>query len=76
MNIRISILLIHLYPILIYGIVWLIYRYIIHPDYRWHQEGNICYSNSYETSAIITFILSVLIGFLYHAKDMGIVFTW
>lgn len=76
MNIKISILLIHCYPILIYWIVWLIYRHFIHPSYRWNQRGNICYDDARGISLIWTFVISFVIGFLYHTKDMGVIITW
>ena len=29
-----------------YGSSWLLYRLVIHPEYRWHQEGNECYDDA------------------------------
>jgi len=77
MNIKLSVLLIHvLYPIIIYVLVLLLYRYVIHSDYRWNQKGNICYDNARETSFLATFIISIILGILYHLKDIGINIIW
>lgn len=43
-----------------YSMAWLLYRYIMYPNYKWHQRGNVCYSNAREFSMIVSTILFLL----------------
>lgn len=51
----------------IYSILWLIYRFLLHPDYRWHQRGNICYNYSRRFSIIGAIIIYTIV-LIFHYK--------
>lgn len=44
-------------PLVSYLLLWAFYRFILHPDYRWHQSGNVCHENAMGFSVIGAFIL-------------------
>jgi len=57
--------------LLSYWISWLFYRYILRPDYRWEQKGNVCYEDSYAYCGIFTVIAWILGVILYHQIKNG-----
>jgi len=49
-----------------YYVPWLIWRFIIHPEYRWHQRGNICYDERRAVSlgiGAVIFVITLLIAY-------------
>lgn len=57
---------IHLLVIfLLYTALCYVFRYIIKPNYRWHQKGNICYEDQMFFAYIWTILIGVFGEFLY-----------
>jgi hypothetical protein len=63
---------IHMIPvvlhILLFGacfvLFWAVYRYVLHPDHRWKQRGNVCYENArnfaWQYSPVLFVVVEVL----------------
>jgi peptidoglycan/LPS O-acetylase OafA/YrhL len=67
MTIVISTLVIHVIIIVMtYILSWMVYRYIMHPRYRWSQKGNVCYDDARTFSIIVTIVSFSIIGLFYH----------
>ena len=55
----------------LYMLLWLFYRYILHPDYRWEQRGNICYDDARAISWIVVVAIYIIAGIFYLCIDSG-----
>ena len=63
--IRISLILGYGLPFtIIYGICWLLYRYILHPEYKWSDRDNVCHENAAWFS-FMTSLIVYIIGLLW-----------
>ena len=60
-----------------YSLSWLFYRYILHPNYRWQQKGNVCYSDARNFASIFGIVLFLIMMILMHtALHTNLKFTW
>ena len=59
--------------ILCYSSVWLTYRYILYPGYRWNQRDNICYDDAMDVTKMAGTIIFIIIESLINIK---ITFSW
>ena len=67
--IKISSILCIIIPfVILFVLNWCFYRFILHPDYRWHQRGNICYDYAIEYSIIASLIMYILGLLIYFNK--------
>jgi purine-cytosine permease-like protein len=39
--------------IILYIISYFFYRYLLHPNYKWHQKGNACYEDAKYFSILV-----------------------
>lgn len=59
--------------ILCYSSVWLTYRYILYPGYRWSQKGNICHDNVVDITKIYGTVIFIIVEILINGL---FIFSW
>lgn len=69
MEIHVAPLLFHLFIIgSFYSIFWILYRFILHPEYRWSQRGNICYDDARYFASVLTGVFYTLFLLFYYGN--------
>jgi hypothetical protein len=67
MTIPVVPIILHILPfIVLFVMFYALYRYILHPDFRWYQRGNICYDKAYKFSAWTSAMAYILILLVYY----------
>lgn len=50
----------------LYFAFWLYFRHCLHPSYRWHQRGNVCYRDARDFACTWAVVVGIVILLVYY----------